>query len=71
MKKIMTTAVLALVALGLTGCQSEREVCEEAGGTYVKTGSTMVPVTTYIPSGSTNIPITNYYPVNTYSCEGL
>lgn len=71
MKKIMTAAVVALLAVGLTGCKSDQEYCEEQGGTYVKTGSSIIPITSYIRSGDMMIPITNYVPYDTYECQGV
>lgn len=71
MKKIATMAAATLVLLALAGCQSPQQACNELGGTYVKTGSSILPMTTYVQSGSTMIPITNYVPYDTYECQGV
>lgn len=71
MKKIAAVAAATLVVLALTGCQSPQEECEELGGTYVKTGTSIIPMTTYIKSGDVMIPVTNYVPYDTYACQGV
>ena len=70
-KRLIATAATILVLVGLTACTDPREECEAAGGAYVETGTTMVPMVTYIQSGSTLIPITNYSPVTDYACQGV
>lgn len=70
-KRLIAISATILVFAGLTACTDPREECEAAGGSYVSTGTTMVPMVTYIWSGSTSIPVTNYYPVTDYSCRGV
>lgn len=67
MKKILVVAV-AVAALGLVGCTDSQAECEETGGTYLQTGTQVVPITTMVVTGTTSIPITNYYPVAQYEC---
>lgn len=67
MKKLLMAAVVVAV-VGLTGCSDPREECEESGGTYLQTGTQVVPITTMVVTGTTSIPITNYYPVAQYEC---
>ena len=68
MKKILVAVAVAASALVLVGCTDYKAECEATGGTYLQTGTTVVPMTTMVSSGTTMIPVTSYYPVAQYEC---